>query len=231
MPFLFNAEVMASAESDIEDILDRIDVPDGGRILDVGCGIGRLLIPLVRAGYQVVGLDVCDLYRRRLRALGAKAGLELDVRAKSAFELSSADLDPVDLVLDVFAVLGYCEDPVGDVRAVRGFLECLRPGGQVVIETRNPRSPFGSYKHSATGGYCIEKRQFDRQLQLLETQWTITAGGRQRVHRSRVRLYSPEDIEGLLEVCGFESIRVLDHPHLERILTIGTRPNQGVQTA
>ena len=34
------------------------DVPSGGRILDVGCGTGSLMIQLVLKGYKVCGIDV-----------------------------------------------------------------------------------------------------------------------------------------------------------------------------
>ena len=39
----------------------------GGPILDLGCGTGRLLIPLVRDGFDVVGADLSEAMLRRAR--------------------------------------------------------------------------------------------------------------------------------------------------------------------
>ena len=41
----------------------------GARILDVGCGNGKLFSPLVRAGYDVFGLDVSGNALRRSGAI------------------------------------------------------------------------------------------------------------------------------------------------------------------
>ncbi len=223
MPYLFSPSVMERTEQDLEDILDRTNLPDGGRILDVGCGVGRLMLPLVQQGYELVGVDICDAYRRRLRAIAAERGLEVDVRARNALELGIEDESPFDLVMDVFAVVGYFDDPVGDVRAVSAFRESLKSGGQVFIATRHPQASNGRFKHSSPGGYCIEERRYERTSQQLFTQWTVT-GAVSRVHRSAVRLYSADDLKGLLEVCGFEDVQLYEHLSFERNIVVGTAP-------
>jgi len=42
-----------------------------GRILEVGCGNGKSLVPLVRAGYDVTGLDVSKSAVESIKDLGA----------------------------------------------------------------------------------------------------------------------------------------------------------------
>jgi tRNA/tmRNA/rRNA uracil-C5-methylase (TrmA/RlmC/RlmD family) len=44
-------------------------LPDNARVLDVGCGYGRIALPLVRAGYEVEGIDLSEnLVEAALRA-------------------------------------------------------------------------------------------------------------------------------------------------------------------
>src|SRR5581483_11726966 len=54
----------------------------GGRVLEIACGSGRVLVPLVRAGKRVVGLDASPhmlaLTRQKLEA----AGPEVAARAR-----------------------------------------------------------------------------------------------------------------------------------------------------
>ena len=55
-------------------------VPKGARVLDEGCGSGRMAVPLERAGYRVAGLDIV---REGLRELRGRADVDLvegDVR-------------------------------------------------------------------------------------------------------------------------------------------------------
>jgi SAM-dependent methyltransferase len=63
--------VHAELTADIGFILTQA-ARNRGPILELGCGSGRLLIPLARAGYQIVGIDnspaMLDLARQKLAA-------------------------------------------------------------------------------------------------------------------------------------------------------------------
>src|ERR1043166_9308264 len=39
-------------------LYQRLAEAEGGRVLEVGCGTGRVLVPLARAGCRVTGIDV-----------------------------------------------------------------------------------------------------------------------------------------------------------------------------
>jgi ubiquinone/menaquinone biosynthesis C-methylase UbiE len=50
-------------------VIDRYFDPDGGTVLDLGCGTGRTTAALVRKGFNVVGVDLIDLYVERARSM------------------------------------------------------------------------------------------------------------------------------------------------------------------
>lgn len=65
-------------------------LPSGAHVLDVGCGVGRFLIPLAQRNYTMTGVDMSRLALDALRAnlAAANVGAELchtDVRDLSAF--------------------------------------------------------------------------------------------------------------------------------------------------
>lgn len=62
------------AEECMKDII-RL-VPQGGKILDVGCGEGRNAIFLTKQGYSVDGIDISNDALERLRALCKKENLD-----------------------------------------------------------------------------------------------------------------------------------------------------------
>jgi len=97
------------------------------RVLDVGCGSGRLTVALARTGADVTGIDTSGerLGEARLRA--AATGVEL--------QLIEADFDTslpfADAAFDAAAsrlALMIAEDPVATIRELRRVLE---PDGRV----------------------------------------------------------------------------------------------------
>ena len=48
--------------SEVDTLVDVLDLVPGGRVLDVGCGPGRHSHELARRGYEVVGLDVSETF-------------------------------------------------------------------------------------------------------------------------------------------------------------------------
>ncbi len=224
-PFLFPPEALATADDEVADLLDWLEPPEGGPILDVGCGIGRHLIPLARRGYAVVGADSVDDFRRRARQRLASAGLPGEVRAFDAFGGAPlVDDQGFDAILCAFAIVGYHDDPVYDAVFMKNLAALLRPGGRIALLTRHPEASFGRLKHNTAAGILVEDRRFDRPSSTLHTTWTITRGGRQREHRSRLRVYPAADLRGLFEFCELEEIQVLDRAREQRIITLGRRP-------
>jgi SAM-dependent methyltransferase len=102
-----------------------------GRVLLVGCGTGRDLVPLIERGHQAVGLDLSaaalEVARRRL----AQRGLAAELRVGPVEDASL----PADLDFAVFSWLcyGYLVGSEARVRALQRLRECLRPGGRVLV--------------------------------------------------------------------------------------------------
>lgn len=99
---------------------------EGGRVLDVGCGIGRFTLPLLDKGYEVHGVDadLDSLRRLAWHAVGRNGAL--DLHWSSAHVLPEG---PFDLAIAA-EVLCYVPDTVGALRAVR---ERLAPEGRLLL--------------------------------------------------------------------------------------------------
>src|SRR4051812_2062789 len=51
--------------------------PTPGRLIDLGCGTGRLLLPLARRGFWALGVDLSTEMLRVARAKGEAAGVAI----------------------------------------------------------------------------------------------------------------------------------------------------------
>jgi SAM-dependent methyltransferase len=104
---------------------------NGGRALEVACGTGRLLLPLLRDGLDVEGLDTSTEMLDRLRAKARAMHL--------APLLHQAPMQQLDLprryrtVFVPATSFGILVDPAQVRAALACFLRALEPGGEALI--------------------------------------------------------------------------------------------------
>ncbi len=111
-----------------------------GPVLELGCGTGRILIPLARAGADVTGLDLAPHMIERCRAKLADESPEVRERAR----LVVADMTSFELGRQ-FALITVPFAGFQHLRTVDQQLACLaccrrhlRPGGKFVLDLPNP---------------------------------------------------------------------------------------------
>jgi len=75
-------------------------LPDGGRILNVGCGLGYTDLYLASHGYQMTGIDNDSRIVERAREFGGRLGIAADFQVADAFDLASLN-GKFDLALSV----------------------------------------------------------------------------------------------------------------------------------
>ena len=110
----------------------------GGRVLEVGCGSGRLVLPLVLAGCEVQGIDVSApmlaIARDKLQAKSVQADLvQADMRS---FALECHDFD---LAIMAVKSLAYVSEAQDQLRCLESIYAHLRPGGLLAIDLMHPR--------------------------------------------------------------------------------------------
>lgn len=120
-------------------------VRPGSRLLIVGCGAGRDLLPFAGRGHEVVGVDPIGVHLSRLREI-------LRERRQSA-ELIEGFIEDVQLPgsYDVIIFSPYCYGSIQArshrVTTLSRLRQQLRPGGRVVLTYRQRTrtwSPIGT---------------------------------------------------------------------------------------
>nr|WP_232294987.1 class I SAM-dependent methyltransferase [Parafrankia sp. EUN1f] len=137
-------------------------VPPGGRILDAGCGTGRVAIRLAELGYACTGVDVDPSMLARARAASDAVSWVLADLA------DLADLGgQFDLVVAAGNVIPLLAEG-SEARVVRALAERVRPGGLLVagfgLDSAHlplPQAPFGLAEYDswcAQAGLALERR-------------------------------------------------------------------------
>lgn len=115
-------------ESDAAAFFNRLAIPPGARLLDVGCGAGQLSLIAARAGCHVTGCDIAPNWLEQARARARAEGLPI------FFEEGDAESLPyLDNEFDVVAsLIGAMFAPRPDAVAAELVRVC-RPGGMIAM--------------------------------------------------------------------------------------------------
>jgi 2-polyprenyl-3-methyl-5-hydroxy-6-metoxy-1,4-benzoquinol methylase len=107
--------------------------PRAARVLDVGCGTGRMAATLMRRGYEVWGLDIAETMVRHAR----------EHCGSDRFRVGDIERLPFrDHTFDAVVCLGVVEYLEVDERALHEIWRVLKPGGTAVVTTPNAICPF-----------------------------------------------------------------------------------------
>ncbi len=124
-----------------------------GRILDLGCGVGRHVVMLARAGLEVAGIDVSDFALDACRDWLAAEGLSAQL------EQGSVDALPYpDAHFGAVVSHGVLDQvPLSVARgAMREVRRVLAPGGLVHLNLRAPDSfDYGRGEEIERGTYLL----------------------------------------------------------------------------
>ncbi len=116
------------------ELVDKLQLPRGSRILELGCGAGLTTVELARRGYRVDAVDTVGAMLDLTRQAAAEAGLRDWVRASAAdahqlaFRSSTFDL------LVAMGVVPWLHSLPG---ALQEMVRVIRPGGQAILTTDN----------------------------------------------------------------------------------------------
>lgn len=189
----------------------------GSRILELACGTGRITIPLVREGFNAVGMDNSEsmLNLARKKSLGL-ANVEFKEGNIENFESGSK-----------FSMIFLAEDGFGQLTTIEQIESCLacvkdslEPNGIFIIDVLNPNANYLSCLWSLSNrdisavfddpngdGIVTVARSrvysFISQTVTMKLFFNLPSCKQEIVEEHTLRIFFPMEVEALLKYNGF----------------------------
>jgi len=201
---------------DISFWIDQANI-HGGRVLEIGCGSGRIMIPLAAAGISVTGLDIDAGMLEIARGKAAAENLSLELVRADCRNFSLKKKFP--LVIMPFNAFNFICFSVEDIRSFfetvkdhltddgRLILDLINPPFNILATYPNGRAPIPIY-HDPDGGGLIEVVEndirYEADTQIWRSVWHYSIERREiKTEKFFIRLFFPQEINALLDFNGF----------------------------
>lgn len=194
---------------------------NGGTALEIACGTGRLLVPFLRDGLSVEGVDASEDMLAICRAKAAIVGVTPVLHRQRMQELAlGRGYRTLFIPAGSFQILSERAEAI---TALQRFWAHLEPGGQLLVTLAVPWQDFAVERqwrlrrsgvrsdgatvliHEATSADRVE------QVQQLSLQYEVFKEGtlvQSQLRTHRLRWYHKHEFVMLLESVGFREITV-----------------------
>ena len=203
---LNNARPDDQSLTEAEYIRDMLQLPAGGKVLDVPCGNGRIGVPLAAQGFHVTGIDISQplLDEAQARAQNTEPPVQITFQNRDMRDLPwQAEFDGVFCFWESF---GFFDD-AGNLAFLEAVYRALKPGGRFLVdthiaETLLPRLRGNDW--SRVGDLIIlEQRHYDHFEARFEREWVFIQGGKIEQKTLSSRLYTYRELVEMFKKVGF----------------------------
>ena len=157
--------------------VDAVLLPRGARVLDAGCGPGRVGAALHARGHSVVGVDADEILIEAARADHAGPTWLVDDLATLALDAAALDAAPFDAAVLAGNVMVFLE-PGTEARVLERIAAHVRPDGAVVtgFATDRAYSLADFDRDAAAVGLTVEQRfaTWDLRAWRDDADWAVT---------------------------------------------------------
>ena len=210
-PFLNHPLLTAErTRGEIDFLVNSLALAPAACVLDVGCAFGRHSIELGRRGYRALGLDPAAAMIEAAKAQAAEAGVDVAFQQAAGEDFCHAE--PFDAAICLFTTLGQVaadslEDNRGLLATVAGS---LKANGRFALELPQKQPALAALKPADRFGnetsYTQVQRSYDAGTDIVTEQFHLVTPSGAQTYRLRYRLFSQEDVTGLLNAAGLRIV-------------------------
>ena len=205
LPFLTEERT----RTDVNFIVEVLNLSLGSKILDLACGYGRHTIPLAKMGYDMTGLDYTEKFIQMAEEKAKEENLQIeflvgDMR-KIPFENHFAG------VISYFTSFGFFSDEE-NFEVLKGVSNSLKKEGKFLLDIINRDFVVKHWQPKdwdrlEDGTLVLEENSLDLMTNRLKNYKTIIDKKGERTKWFELRLYTLQELVYLLEKVGLKVIQ------------------------
>jgi len=200
--------------TEIEGIIQLLDLKDGEKILDIPSGYGRHSIGLARKGFDVTGSELNSIHLNEAIGNAQKVETELNFVKENMIDIKYKE--KFDAIINVFYSFGFFETDEENNKVLKNFYDALKPGGKFLFHTdvNVPRVLSGKYKEDetrslASGNTLRIIDKYNPQDKRIHGTWIIKDRDGNEVKKDySVRVYTREEFIDICKQISFTSFEV-----------------------
>lgn len=190
-----------------------------GTVLEVGCGTGRILLPIARAGCDITGIDSSRQMLERCRAKLAAEPAAVQRRVNLVLnEMRTFDLDATyPLIIAPFRVVQHLTTVDDQLQFLATVARHLVPQGRLIFDVFNPRFDIlvgagGEEREDTPEQRLPDGRTLRRTYRVVRVRWldqvseaelVYYVDGKRFVQAFEMRWYLAAELRHLLARAGF----------------------------
>ena len=187
----------------VDIILNNIEINPGSKVLDMACGTGRHSILFARKGFDITAIDLS----KNLLSIARQAAYEENLKInfiRSDIRHFSLTND-FSLAVNLFTSFGYFESDEENFLLIKNAFDHTHSPGYFVIDFLNRTFVEDNLVPETNVEYrdrlIFQKRRIENDRVI--KQITIRKNGTENVYHESVKMYSKEELSGLIRKAGF----------------------------
>jgi len=182
-------------------------------VLELGCGTGRITIPIAREGYEIIGLDLSEKLLETARKKYKKENLNINwIKG----DMRNFSLDKkFNLIFVPFNTIHHILSLEDMEKVLKNIRKHLKQDGRFIVEFFNPdleilnRDPTEEHKvteYEGPGGEVkvTESTDYERAKQLMHLSWFYESNGEKMEREWTIRVWFPKEVDAILKYNDFK---------------------------
>ena len=186
------------AETFMHNLTNYLNIPEGGKILDLACGKGRHAVYLNSIGYDVTGVDLSE------NSIKFAKQFENETLHFAVHDMCKPFNDRFDAVFNLFTSFGYFENEKDNLNTIKAIKADLNVVGFGVIDFMNSDYVINNLVPEETKtveGIEFNLKRFVRDGYIIK-EISFLHEGDDYKYEERVRAFTLADFEDLFEKAG-----------------------------
>lgn len=233
-PIMFDENRWAESFEVARYVKKIANLKKGDKILDAGCGVGRISVELAKLGLDVTGIDLIQSELDAAKETAQDEGVHLNLVKADLRNFATKNPDSknfvqkYDCAVNLYTSFGYCDTIEEDMKILKNIFESLKTGGTFILENLSRETAIMQFTEGETferaGKTVVTKFCVSGAWEGLRSSWTLLDSKSKIEHVFTQRLYSAADLREKILQCGFSKAEVFGNfdkrPYDQNALTM-----------